>query len=383
MYTIVYHNKIHEYFGQIGDANLEKTFPYHKFSGTHLQIGQQYGESCSALIKQNFEYSYQRLQAHTGVNHQQIQDKVLEYRPFVLKYAPFLDDEIQGLAIGSGLSLTDAYFLQLRAELEVSFSPKPSRSAGMECTTFFARSGATLDGNLIGGQNADLPGFYAEICIVMEIASAGFPSILMVTPAGQVSYIGINNSGLCAFANYITCGGWRTGFPRYFLSRLALTQNNVHDAEALLTPIHRASSRNLLLLDSSDQAVDLEFAVEQQGKIVLQKDLFVHSNHFLAPELHAEELASPNDLHNSQVRLDRLQALLEQNYGRLDAVLMQQLLRDRETYPDTLSVEPGDDSESDYITVTSIIAEPALSKIWVTVGPPSLNKYKQYSFSMT
>jgi predicted choloylglycine hydrolase len=366
-----------------GGVDLERTFPFHKFSGTHLQIGQQYGESCSALIKQNFDYSYQRLLSHTGVTHQQVQDHVLQYRPFVIKYAPFLDEEIQGLSEGSGLSLTDAYFLQLRAELEVLFSPKSSRSAGMECTTFFAHAGATLDGKPLGGQNADLPGFYAEISIVMEIVSEDLPSILMVTPAGQVSYIGINRSGLCAFANYMSCGGWRTGYPRYFLSRLALTQNNVHDAEVLLTPIIRASSRNLLLLDASGQAVDLEFAVERRGKIDIRQEIFVHSNHFIAPELYDEELASPKDLHNSRVRLDRLQALLEHNYGRLDAALMQQLLRDRETHPDTLSIEPGDDLDSDYITVTSVIAEPAHSRIWVTAGPPSLKSYQQYSFSLT
>jgi isopenicillin-N N-acyltransferase-like protein len=360
---------------------LERTFPLHTFSGTHREIGRQYGEACSALIKQNFEYSYQRLRSHTGVTQQQVQDKVLLYRPFVMKYAPFLDEEVQGLAEASGLSLTDAYFLQLRAELEVSFSPKSSRSAGLECTTFVARSGATMDGKPLGGQNADLPSFYAEISIVMEIVSADYPAILMVTPAGQISYIGINSSGLCAFANYMSCRGWRTGYPRYFLSRLALTQKNVHDAENLLTPIHRASSRNLLLLDASGQAVDLEFAVERWGKPELQKDIFVHSNHFLAPDLHDEERSTPKDLHNSNTRLERLQILLENNYGHLGAALMQQLMRDRETYPDTLSIEPGDDLTSDYITVASVIAEPALCQFWAAVGPPSLNPYRRYSFS--
>jgi isopenicillin-N N-acyltransferase-like protein len=360
---------------------LDRTFPFHKFFGTHREIGRQYGESCSALIKQNFDYSYQRLNSHTGATRQQVAEKVLAYRPFVLKYAPFLDEEIQGMAEGSNLSLTDAYFLQLRAELEVSFSRKASRSAGLECTTFVARDGATRDGTPLGGQNADLPGFYAEISIVMEIVSSDQPAVLMVTPAGQVSYIGMNNTGLCAFANYISCEGWRTGYPRYFLSRLALTCRNIPEAEHLLAPIYRASSRNLLLLDANSQAVDLECAVGQLGKIEIQKDLFVHSNHFLSPELQAEERAAPKDLHNSRVRLERLQTLLEEKHGQLDAVMMQDLLRDRETYPDTLSIEPGDDPDSDYITVTSLIAEPALCQFWVAAGPPSLNSYQRYSFS--
>jgi len=333
------------------------------------------------LIKQNFDYSYQRLNSHTGITRQQVVDKVLAYRPFVQEYAPFLDEEIQGLAEGSNLSLTDAYFLQLRAELEVSFSRKASRSAGLECTTFVARDGATLDGKPLGGQNADLPGFYAEISIVMEVVSPDHPAILMVTPAGQVSYIGMNSAGLCAFANFISCEGWRTGYPRYFLSRLALTQRTVPEAERLLAPIYRASSRNLLLLDACGQAVDLEFAVARHGKIEIQKNIFVHSNHFLAPELKDEERSTPKDLHNSRIRLERLQALLEEKHGHLDAALVQHLLRDRATYPDTLSIEPADDPDSDYITIASIIAEPAVCQFWAAAGPPSLNPYQQYSFS--
>ncbi len=362
---------------------MERTYPFHHFYGTHLQIGQQYGESCSQLIKQNHEYSYQRLRAHTGVSSQEVEDKVLQYRPYVLQYAPFLDEEIQGLAEGSGLSLTEAYFLQLRAELEVSFLPQPTPTAGMECTTFIVRPGASRDGKPLAGQNADLPDFYAKISIVMEIASPGQPSILMVTPAGQVSYIGINNAGMCAFANYVTCGGWRPGFPRYFLSRLALTQGNVPDAELLLTPIYRASSRNLLMLDAAGEAADLEFAVAKTGKLDCSGDIFVHSNHFLDPGLEDEECSPPKELSNSRIRLERLSHLLQDYHGQLDTDLMKILLRDRGTYPDTLSIEPGDDPDSDYITIASVIAEPAFNRIWATAGPPSLNEYQQFSFSLS
>jgi len=361
---------------------LARTFPFYSFSGTHRDIGRQYGESCSDLIKKNFEFSYQRLNAQVTVTHQEVREKALHYRPFVLKYAPFLDEEIIGLSETCGLPLADMYYLQLRAELEAFFTRKNTNSVGSECTTFIARSGATLNRMPIGGQNADLPGFYGEISIVMEITSPDFPSILMVSPAGQVSYIGINNSGLCVFANYLSCGGWRIGFPRYLLSRFALTQKNVQDAENLLSPINRASSRNLLLLDASGQAVDLEFSVNRCGRIDIQNDVFVHSNHFLTPELLGEEKSNGQDLHNSKVRLERLQKLLTNNHGYLGAEKIKSLLSDRETFPDVLSIEPGDTPDSDYITFASIIAEPTVGQLWVASGPPSLSPYQQFSFSV-
>jgi len=360
---------------------LVRTFPSYRFSGTHRDIGRQYGESCTALIKKNFEFSFQRLNANVAVTRQEVREKALDYRPYVLKYAPFLDEEIIGLSEACGLPLADMYFLQLRAELEEFFTNKQNSSIRSECTTFISRSGATLNQMPIGGQNADLPGFYGEVSIVMEITSPDFPSILMVSPAGQISYIGINDYGLCVFANYLSCGGWRVGFPRYLLSRLALTQKNVRDAENLLNPIERASSRNLLLLDAAGQAVDLELSVNQSGRIDIQDDIFVHSNHFLAPGLLGEEKSNEQDLHNSKVRLERLETLLRNNHGHLDAVKMKNLLCDRETFPDTLSIEPGDYPDSDYITFASIIAEPAIGQLWVAAGPPSRSTYQPFTFS--
>ncbi|MCU0486131.1 MAG: C45 family peptidase [Anaerolineales bacterium] len=356
---------------------MEKVLPFYTFSGTHRQIGRQYGEACSNLIQQNLELSLKRLQAHTGATAQQVFKRVLQYQPYVRQYAPFLDEEIVGMAEGAILSLEQAYFLQLRAEIESAFSTRTSHS---ECTSFMIRHDASADGQPLAGQNADLPAFYADMLVVMEVIANDLPAILMVIPAGQVSYLGMNQHGLCAFANYISCTGWRPGFPRYFLSRLALTTPEVHAAQALLQPIYRASSRNLLLVDANSQAVDIEFAVERQARLEINGNTFVHANHFDAPVMGSEETSSPKDLHNSHVRLKRLQELLAEQYGQLDAAHMQEILRDRVMHPDPLSIEPGDDPEHDYITVCSIIAEPLKHQLWATAGPPSLYPYQRYSF---
>jgi predicted choloylglycine hydrolase len=359
---------------------MEKVLPFYTFSGSHREIGRQYGETCAGLIRQNLNHSFERLHDHTGATYRQVLDGVLRYQPFVQQYAPFLDQEIQGIAEASGLSLKETYFLQLRAEMEAALSPKSYPSPGLECTSFLARHAATNDGMPLCGQNADLPAFFAKVLIVMEIISDINPSVLMVVPAGQVSYLGMNIEGLCAFANFVSCGGWRPGFPRYFLSRLALTATNVQDAATRLMPVQRASSRNVLLIDANGQAVDIEFAVERQAVIQVEENIFVHSNHFIAPELLDEERSTPKDLHNSKIRLERLKHLLLQRDGGLSVERLQVVLRDRETFPDTLSIEPGDD-QNDYITITSIIAEPAKRHLWATHGPPSLNPYQRYTFS--
>ena len=367
-------------FMVVEDLPLEKAFPFYRFSGSHYQIGQQYGAACGELIKKNLDLSICHLQDHADITREQILASTLLYRPYILQYAPFLDEEIQGIATCTGLRLEEIYFLQLRAEIQVSFGKFTGENLGMECTSFALSDHGAADGASLAGQNADLPAFYSDVCIVVEIVSDDSPPILMVTPAGQVSYIGMNQSGLCVFANFLVCDGWRIGFPRYCLSRLALTQDTVTDAEQILAEVYRASSRNLLIADSKGEILDLEFAVQRYGRLTSRDGRLIHSNHFISPEMLEEERASPGDLLNSHHRLSRLQLLIDGRFGTLDAGTMQSFLRDRETYPNPLCIELGDPGQGDEMTVASVVAEPGRMRLWAAVGPPSQNPYKCYSF---
>jgi hypothetical protein len=184
-----------------------ESFPFYRFTGSH-QIGQQYGAACGGLIKKNLDLSHW-LQEHTHATREQIMDATLQYRPTILQYAPFLDEEIMGISVSTGLRLEEVYFLQIRAEVEVFFSKLAGENIGMECTTFALSGLGTADGAPLAGQNADLPAFYSEVCIVVEIVSDDTPSVLMVTPAGQVSYM-MNH--LIGASPILVCDGWRIGF---------------------------------------------------------------------------------------------------------------------------------------------------------------------------
>ncbi|MFM1654782.1 C45 family autoproteolytic acyltransferase/hydrolase [Brevibacillus sp. B_LB10_24] len=364
--------------------NLENTtsgrssesFPFYRFSGTHRQIGQQYGEACKALIQKHRDYALEKLTSKVKVDSlEALEQAALQYRPYVMKYAPFFDEEIQGIADATGLSLGEAYFLQLRAEAYQHFDTTD------ECTTFAVMPEATSDGIPLIGQNADLPGFYSEIGIVAECVPDEGPSTLMLTPAGQISYIGISNAGMGVFANFLVCDGWRVGFPRYLLSRLALMKaSSVEEGIDLVRGLHRASSRNLIMMDKTGKAIDLETVPARDGLIQPVNGLLAHSNHFVAEELLEEERKTGEDLENSQVRLQRMRALLEQKHGQLNADAMQSVLRDRETAPHTLCRMPGDwGTES--VTFASVIAQPSKGQMWIAIGPPHKYEYKCYSFS--
>ncbi|WP_025848714.1 C45 family autoproteolytic acyltransferase/hydolase [Brevibacillus agri] len=357
------------------------SFPFFRFRGTHRQIGQQFGEACARLIEKHLGYARERLDRRFQISARQLEEAVLQYRPYVQKYAPFFDEEVMGIAEGAGIAVEEAYLLQLRAEINSYFK------AQNECTTFAVLAEATSNGVPLIGQNCDLPAFYSELGVVVEIVPDKGPATLMLTTAGQVSYVGINNRGMGVFANFLTCDGWRAGFPRYMYSRLALTAAALVEAIQLVRRIHRASSRNLIMMDKHG-AVDLENTPTREVIIRPENGLLAHSNHYTAAELVEEERLHGVELVNSRIRLERMQRLLQENHGKLNVAVMQDILRDRHTYPHCLCQVPGDeavqspgDNGADIITFASVIAEPTEGNLWVAIGPPNQYEYKRYSFS--
>ena len=359
-----------------------ESFPFFRFSGSHREIGRQFGEAAQELIIQHRDKALQRLAEKNGISESAARAASQQYRDTVIEHAPFFDEEVQGLAEGAGIDLSDAYLLQLRAELGVTTTPDLLEH-GDECTSFAVLPDATKNGEPLIGQNADLPSFYREIAVIVELIPDDQPTILMLTPAGQMSYIGINDRGMGVFANFVTCDGWRVGFPRYFLSRLALTHERVDDAIQAIRSVPRASSRNLIMIDSHGSAADLETTPTQDVRLEPVDGLLAHANHYVSPELAGEERSQGRQLRNSQARQARMDELLRQHRGSLDATRMRSILRDREAVPDSICRADGDREGSDIITFASVIAEPVQQKLWVAVGPPNKSAYRMYQIGKT
>lgn len=351
----------------------KESFPFYSFRGSHREIGRQYGKACETLIRRHLELVENRMKDRAGADKGKIEAVVMQFRAFVRQYASYFDEEIAGLSEGAGITLAEAYTLQLRAELNRQLS------AGNECTTYAVRRDKTANDVGLIGQDADLPAFYAEIGVVTEIIPDDAPAILQFTPAGQISYIGMNNQGMTCFGNFLSCDGWKVGFPRYLLSRLALTHTSVSDALAHLKTIERASSRNLIMMDGEGNMADFETTADRYAILCDEDGLLCHSNHYLSEELLSEERHTVRGLANSRARYARMHQLLAENAGSLDADKMETILRDR-TGEFPICRMLGDEA-SDTITAASVIAMPALGKMRVAIGPPNLYEYRTYQFS--
>lgn len=357
----------------MNQSNLN--YPFYSFKGTQREIGQQFGEACSDLIKKNLELSLERLTSKMDVGSKKtLDEEVLKSRSSVCQYAPFYDEQIQGVAEGAGISLADAYFIQLRAEAYRYFEEMG------DCTSFVVLPEATEDGVSLIGKNADLPGYATEVGVIMECKPNDSPSYLTVTLAGLVSYEGINELGMGVTANFLDTGGWRPGVPRYMFPGLALTQNSVEDAVRIIRNVHRASSRNIMILDSKvEKAVGMEVTPIRDALYQPNNGMLYHSNHFICEELLEEERSKGRFLTNSKARLNRMEQLMKENHGRINKDVMQAILSDREGVPDCICMNADGDNES--VTFSSVIAIPSKREIWITSGPPNKNEYKRYALS--
>ncbi len=361
-------------------------FPYFELSGSPHEIGFQHGKKAGVLVQQHLDMALGKLAA-AGIDHEEARRRAALYIPHIEQHTPKFSLELEGLARGAGIQVTDAYILQLRAELRTTGPDgvEPASAAmrreaiANECTTFAVSGDVTGDGIPIAGQNADLPAPTRDLGIVVKITpDDGRPTLLMLTPAGQISYIGINDRGLAVFANFINTTGWRPGFPRYLLSRTILELDSIAAARERISTIERASSRNVIIMDRDGDAVDLELAVEREGVVNPDRGVIAHANHFIAPEVLDEEQAQGDRLVNSCTRLERMRELIEESRGSVTLQDTMEFFRDRSNAPDAICRYEGD-GPGDYMTFASVIARPSLGELYVAPGPPDQHEYARYT----
>lgn len=358
---------------------MTRTFPFYRFSGTHRAIGQQYGETCRDLILEHRDKALDRLLRKSDLTYEDVVERTLWYRPWVEHAAPFFCEEIVGLAEGAGITEAEAWLLQLRAEVAIV----TENEAGDECTSFAVQPQATSDGVGLVGQNADLPAFYRDIAVVAEMQFNDIPSILMLLPAGQLSYLGINDAGLGVSANFLTCDGWRVGFPRYFYSRLALTKRTVDDGAALVENLHRASSRNMIMMDRDGNALNLETSVTESARIYPTNGIIAHANNYQSVDMLHAERSTGVGLTNSQGRLESMRSMLDARHGDLNVESMKDVLTDRTDTMACVNRHHEDIPVLDSMTFASLIMQPSLGRIDIAVGPPDEHSYRTYAFGQT
>jgi len=348
--------------------------PFVHAQGSWGDIGTQVGRMFAPLIDRHVEAWLQHVKAETGASRTAVLATAATFAEPIRTHTPFLWEEIEGLARGSGLPMDQLLLLQARAE--VMRTQKESAKPSLECTTFAVGGRRTADGAALFGQNVDLVPFLEEFGVIVRQYPKDAPATLLYTTAGLVGHNGLNEAGVGVCANFINDpAGWGEGLPRYMLSRIALREDSAERAlAAALTP-PRAASRNLLIADAQGVFIDAEVLRKEVGILRGADGLLVHANHLEAPAFAGYETAPENSCHRRQ----RLQALFDQARAPLTVTDIQGFYRDHANAPHTLCAHPFPGRNVQ--TVVSFIGDLTSRELHVAKGSPCRAAYATYTLA--
>lgn len=255
-------------------------------SGGRYDIGRRHGEAQRAEIRRFLDDRLTRIGAILGrpVDLPDFSAAVAAHAAVARDRLPALAEELRGLADGAGISMEEAWLLQLRREL-VGY--RSVRAAG-DCTTFARRSG----GVTVLGQTIDLNGDMAAELTVMELEPADTGRRLaLVSFTGLLGYLGMNDRGLAIGLNLVLAGDWRPGIPGYMAIRHLLDEAAcVDDCIRRLKGLPLASSRALTIADQ-ERLVTVEYVLDEM--VVFEGVELVHANHFLHPRFAGRDELNP------------------------------------------------------------------------------------------
>ena len=155
-------------------------------SGAPFEMGRQIGEAAREEVRGFVEIALDRVNKTMPVSQKNALSVARSSLSYVESYAPHMLDELRGMAESSGILLEDLMLLQVRNQL------RPDGDAG--CTSFSITSPAGQ--RAVVGQNWDNDPGLDPFTVVLTRRPAGKPTLMNITQAGLIAYIGLNSAGI-------------------------------------------------------------------------------------------------------------------------------------------------------------------------------------------
>jgi predicted choloylglycine hydrolase len=340
---------------------VKPTFPLLEVRGSAFEMGHQHGEQAAELI-QRYLLLIERL---TGKPRAALCENAMRFLPELEASYPLFVTEVRGLAEGARLTLGEAMLCQVRAEA--------SHAWAEGCTAFALRGEATADGLALVGQNQDLPPEFGEVSILLRVQpSDGRPRALLYTFAGQLGYFGMNEHGVCNYANSVYDCPWQPGQSHYPLKRLMLEKASVRACVELYHQVRACSAVNIVLGDGAGNIGDIECRPE--GMALYQgdhPDAIVHTNHYLTPAYRALDTGS---LPDSFTRHQRMSAWVREHWGRITVAALQEIMADHQGEPAGICRHGAREMH----TTSGHIAEPQKGLLHIRRGHGCLGSWETY-----
>lgn len=268
-----------------------------ELSGSAHDRGFTHGRALAGQLRGFLDDSLARLGhlVDRPVDLDSLRPRIAAHRDVVTTSLPDLAAEIDGLAQGASLDRDEAWLLQLRREV-LGYS----RVTAGDCTTY-----ASVRGGPVLAQTVDLNGNLDDQIAVLSVSGPPHRS-LVLSFAGLLGYLGVNDAGVAVGLNLVLGGEWEPGVPPYLAIRHVLdSADSVDHAVEILAKLPLASSRSFMIC-GSDRAVCVE-ALGSERRVFEGGEL-AHTNHFLDADFAERDEINVFAKNSSKRRLDAVRA---------------------------------------------------------------------------
>ncbi len=343
-----------------------------ELTGSPRQMGRAHGEQFRDAIH---EFAARRLEAcverAAAAGWPDPQGDVLGFCTGTLdvhaQFAPSVHEEFCGIAEGADLSPDRLMICNGLTDVIDAFSAAPGESIG--CTAWLVAPEATADGFVLAGQTWDMHPWAEPFVVVFRRRPEGGPASLTLTTTGCLSLIGLNEAGVAIGNTNLRPTDARTGVMYLALIHHALAQWSLAAAVNVIVSAPRMSGHNYYLAGPEGEVVDVETTAARAEVLTPGGGFYVHSNHYLTPELAKIEARPPGP--STLYRLERMGHLLHDLAGEVTPAGMMEAMSDDEGQGDQRICrrDPTDPSA----TCAAVVLSPQQGRLWATQGAPSEN----------
>lgn len=240
------------------------------------------------------------------------------------KWPEFIE-EMQGIADGAQVTLHDIVALNVRTEIGFGLYKPPKLTDG--CTSLYWKT----ENESLLSQNWDWMDEQRQNIVVIRAHPRVGPRFQMVTEAGIIGKIGLNEHGVGCCLNAIRAQGIDYDrIPVHLALRIILNSRSKGTAVETLREYGGLASSAHILLGDSTGGVGLEYsAYDVQELDADDHGRIYHTNHYLVKHSGVNELTF---LADSQFRIERIKKLTGEI---IEPTLLniQQIYKDEENYP--------------------------------------------------
>lgn len=335
----------------------DELLPFVILEGSPADRGRQHGRR----FGQEINAALVELRSREGVHRfESARQRAENSWQTVLRLAPVIASEIEGIAAGSETHVAD---ILLHIGFEFLETPGPSG-----CSAIAVKG---VHGAIVA-QNWDaLPGVQKDLALFFHVGLAGFEQAV-VASLGGLAWVGCNRNGLALVTNDLMLRRAASGLPSQIVRRLVLEQSTVADALQVIAALPHMGGRSYLLGDAMGDVAGIEISAGQAVRVNQRRSPVLHTNHALDADIRRDE---------DEAQLMRSYPSSRQRYDVLKRVAadtstvseVAAVLNNQDGFPNAIWKAPSADEPTE--TAFSVIVDCGSRILYIAPGSAQSHSY--------